>query len=53
VGILNFDKLKIFFPVGTLFGQRRITEADLDPANGPIFDPSCLDHIAQIFISGN
>jgi hypothetical protein len=53
VGVLNFDKLKIFFPIRSLFGQRGITEANLDPADSPIFDQPGLDHIAQIFTSGN
>jgi len=53
VRVLDRKQLEIFLPVGSLFLQRRIAEAGLDPARLALSRDARLLHVVQILIAGN
>jgi hypothetical protein len=51
--VLNACKLKIPFPIGTLFFQRCRTVANLDPARSVVRAEPSLLHVPQILALGD
>jgi MFS transporter, SHS family, lactate transporter len=53
VRIRDGKQLEIFLPVGSLFLQRRIAEAGLDPARLALGRNACPMHVVQIFVASD
>src|SRR2546428_12477701 len=53
VCVLHSLELEVLFPVRPLFGERRRTEADLDPSNAAICILASGGHVAQVLVAGN
>src|ERR1043166_6522832 len=52
VRVLHANELKIFRPIRTLFGERRIAKAGPDPSGDAGIDPRLL-HIIKVIVAGD
>ncbi len=51
--VLYADKIKIFFPVGPFFGQRRITKTGFDPGCNAVGVQARFVHIINVLVPGD
>lgn len=53
VRVFDLNKIKMFFPVGTLFLKRLRTKAGLNPTYGSVVHKPRLLHVAYILVAGD
>ena len=51
--VLYADKIKIFFPVGPFFGQRRITKTGFDPGCNAVGVQARFVQIINVLVPGD
>jgi hypothetical protein len=52
VGVLHFEKIEVFLPVGTLFCQGLVAVADLYPLHTAVFQLTGRRHVPLVLTAG-
>src|SRR5262249_16837035 len=51
--LLDFEEVKIFLPVGSLFSEWLVAIADLDPLHPAVFELARFSHVSEVFTARN
>ena len=53
VGVLDFDQLEEFFPVGAFFVEGDLAEAAFDPFDLAVAEEAGGSHVVEVFVGGD
>jgi len=53
MGILDFEEVKVLFPIRPLLSEWFVAIADLDPLHSAVFELACFRHVSEVFTTRN